>query len=86
MYAVDGNAIAGTLFELFGAEMTDATGTCASCLEAWPLGELAVYPGGPGIVARCRSCDDVLMVLVEIRGITCVDLLGLAAVDPARSS
>jgi hypothetical protein len=66
--------------------MTDATGTCASCLEARPLGELAVYPGGPGIVVRCRSCDNVLMVLVEIRGITCVDLLGFTAVDPAPAS
>jgi hypothetical protein len=45
-----------------------------------------VYPGGPGIVVRCRSCDNVLMVLVEIRGITCVDLLGFTAVDPAPAS
>lgn len=79
MDVLDGNAIAGTLFDVFGAEMTDANGTCASCGAAGPLGELKVYLGGPGAVARCRHCDNVLMVLVEIRGVTCVDALGLAA-------
>lgn len=81
MDVLDGNAIAGTLFEVFGAEMTDASGTCASCRTASPLGELKIYLGGPGTVARCRHCDNVMMVLVEIRGVTCVDALGLAAME-----
>lgn len=81
MDELDGNAIAGTLFDVFGAEMTDANGTCASCGTASPLGELKVYLGGPGTVARCRHCDNVLIVLVEIRGVTCVDTLGLAAME-----
>jgi hypothetical protein len=81
MNEVDGNAIAGTLFDVFGVEMTDARGTCASCRTASPLGELKVYLGGPGTVARCRHCDSVLMVLVEIRGVTCVDALGVAAME-----
>lgn len=85
MDVLDGNAIAGTLFDVFGAEMTDASGTCASCGAAGPLGELKVYLGGPGAVGRCRHCDNVLMVLVEIRGVTCVDALGLAAMGhPSR--
>ena len=39
----------------------------------------------PGTVARCRSCDTVLMVLVEVRGMASVDLSGLAdlRVEPA---
>jgi hypothetical protein len=86
MDALDGNAIAGTLFDAFGAEMTDASGTCAGCRTARPLGELKVYLGGPGTVARCRHCDNVLIVLVEIRGVICVDALGLAAMEhPSRS-
>lgn len=81
MDALDGNAIASTLFDVFGAEMTEASGRCASCRTASPLGELKVYLGGPGTVARCCHCDNVLMVLVEIRGVMCVDVLGLAAME-----
>jgi hypothetical protein len=81
MDELDGNAIAGILRDVFGAELTNATGTCASCGRASRLGELNAYVGGPGTVARCRHCDNVLMVLVEIRGITCVDALGLAALE-----
>jgi len=75
--ALDGNAIAGQLFELFGAEMTTATGVCARCGAGGAVGELRVYMRGPGTVVRCPSCTGVLMVLVEVRGMTCVDLSGL---------
>jgi hypothetical protein len=43
------------------------------------VAEFAVWMRGPGAVARCRRCDTVLIVLVTIRGITCVDLRGIAA-------
>jgi hypothetical protein len=79
--ALDGNAIAGPLHEVFGAEMTIALGTCAACGATAPLAEAVVYMRGPGIVARCRSCESVLLVLVTIRGRTCVDLRGLAALE-----
>jgi len=77
--ALDGNAIGGLLIEVFGAEMTTATGTCASCGAVRQVAELTVYRPGLGTVVRCRSCDAVLMVFVEMRGITCVDLTGLAS-------
>ncbi len=75
---VDGNAIGGLLIEVFGTEMTTAVGTCARCHAVGQVAELAVYRPGLGTVARCRSCDNVLMVFVEVRGVTCVDLMGLA--------
>jgi Family of unknown function (DUF6510) len=75
---VDGNAIGGMLIEVFGTEMTTAVGTCGSCGTAGQVAELAVYRPGLGTVVRCRSCDNVLMVFVQIRGVTCVDLQGLA--------
>lgn len=81
MDALDGNAIAGMLFDVFGAEMTTATGTCARCGNKGHLAELKVYVRAPGTVARCRRCDTVLMVLVEMRGFTCVDVSGLAALE-----
>jgi hypothetical protein len=37
--------------------------------------------GGPGTVERCRACGERLIVLVTIRGITCVDVGGLAALE-----
>jgi hypothetical protein len=86
MEALDGNAIAGLLFDVFGAEMTTATGTCASCGATRYVAELEVYLQAPGTVARCRSCSSVLMILVTVRGVTCVDLRGLATLErvPAR--
>jgi uncharacterized protein DUF6510 len=83
MEALDGNAIAGLLFDVFGAEMTTATGVCASCGATAYVAELQVYVQAPGTVARCRSCGSVLMVFVSVRGITCVDLDGLAMLEPA---
>jgi hypothetical protein len=85
MDALDGNAIAGLLFDVFGAEMTTATGVCRSCGAGGPVAELAVYLRAPGTVVRCRGCGGVLMVLVTVRGITCVDLRGLATLEPASS-
>jgi len=75
---LDGNAIGGLLIELFGTEMTTAVGTCAQCGTAGQVAEMAVYLPKLGTVVRCRTCDNVLMVFVEVRGVTCVDLHGLA--------
>jgi hypothetical protein len=79
MDALDGNAIAGMLVDVFGTEMTTMTGVCASCGASGPVAELEVYLQAPGTTARCRSCSAVVMVLVTVRGITCVDLRGLSA-------
>ena len=53
-YALDGNAIGGLLIEVFGTEMTTATGTCGSCGAVSQVAELAVYRPGLGTVVRCR--------------------------------
>ena len=83
MEALDGNAIGGLMMEIFGAEMTTATGTCAGCGAVALLAETVVYLQAPGTVARCRSCDAVEMVVVDVRGTKCVDLRGLASLEPA---
>jgi hypothetical protein len=75
---VDGNAIGGMLLEMFGTEMTTATGTCGSCGTASLVAEQAVYLHAPGTVVRCPTCTAILMVFVRIQGMTCVDLSGLA--------
>lgn len=84
MAMLDGNAIAGELYDVFGAEMTTVTGVCASCGARHQLGEQRVYVRGPGTVVRCKSCTSIVMVLVEIRGRTCVDLRSLAEIDLRR--
>ncbi len=81
MDALDGNAIAGLLVDVFGAELTTATGVCSTCGAVRPVAELVVYNRAPGTVVRCRTCSSVLMVFVEARGVHCVDLHGFATLD-----
>jgi hypothetical protein len=78
MDALDGNAIAGQLMDIFGRELTTAIGTCGTCGAVARVAEFVVYMRGPGIVVRCRSCGGILIVLTAIRETYCVDLGGLA--------
>jgi ribosomal protein S27AE len=74
MEALDGNAIAGALYDVFGTEMTTATGTCAHCGASGQIAELRVYSRAPGAVARCWNCGNVVFVLAEISGATRIHL------------
>jgi hypothetical protein len=78
---LDGNAIAAPLFDVFGTEMTTAIGTCGGCGWGGPLAEVAVYLVRPGVVARCPECGQLLMVIVDRRGMMCVDLAGFASLE-----
>jgi hypothetical protein len=62
---VDGNALGGLLWEVFGSEMTHQVGCCKGCGGVNALGALMVYRNAPGEVARCPSCGIVSMVLVR---------------------
>jgi hypothetical protein len=85
MEALDGNAIGGMLYHVFGGEMTMARAECGHCRARGPLAECEVYLGGPGVVVRCRVCHNIVLVLVEVREMVCVDVGGLSALDlPAR--
>ena len=86
MSGLDGNAIAGTLFNVFGGEMTAARAQCGNCGRIGPVAEAWVSVGGPGIVGRCRQCDNVLMVIVERREVAVVDLMGMASLEPPAPS
>lgn len=77
MSALDGNAAAGILREVFGVEMTTAMGECGHCGSRAPLAETASYVRGPGVVLRCRACESVLVVITGVRGVNCVDISGL---------
>lgn len=81
MEALDGNVIGGMLYHVFGGEMTMAQAECGGCGARGPLAECEVYLVGSGVVVRCRICHDIVMVLVEVREMTCVDLGGLSELE-----
>lgn len=70
MDPLDGNAIAGRLFDYFGSDVTSASGRCLHCGTTSVVAELRVYSRAPGAVARCPACGNVVMVLVGVRGST----------------
>ena len=87
MEALDGNAIGGMLYHVFGVEMTMAQAECRGCGARGRLAESEVYLGGPGIVVRCRVCHSIVIVLVEVRQMMCVDICGLNKLEvPLRAS
>ena len=75
--ALDGNAAAGTLTELFVTEMTTAVTTCAACGDTRRVGELAAYMRAPGLVLRCASCHAVQLRLVRTPTKAWLDLRGV---------
>jgi Family of unknown function (DUF6510) len=86
MDGLDGNGAAGLLQEIFGQEMTTAAATCGSCGAIAPIGESDLYAGGPGTVIRCRHCTGVLIVITQVRGVYCIDLMGMRALDSEGTS
>ena len=78
---LDGNAIGGLLLELFGAEMTTATGVCGSCGAADLVARLEVYVQAPGTVVRCAHCGAVLIRVVRSPDRTWLDLSGLRSIE-----
>ncbi len=81
MEALDGNAIAGLLEDIFGHDMTTASGVCEHCGDERPVAECTVFIRAPGVVVRCRTCGTVHAVIVEKSGVRCVDLLGFRALS-----
>jgi ribosomal protein L37E len=81
MEYVDGNAMAGTLRELFGVEMTVAHGVCGRCGNDGEVAALHVYNRAPGTVVRCPACGFVLMRIVRGRDRTWLDLSGLRSLE-----
>ena len=83
MEALDGNAIAGALIEHFGNDMTMAQVRCSHCESTSLMAELRVYTKAPGAVARCPGCDEVVMVIVDVRGAQRFDMSNMEMVSPA---
>lgn len=65
---VDGNAVAGTLGEIFVHEMTGARVACGGCGKIEPIGAEHAYVHAPSVVLRCCHCEGVLLVITRSRG------------------
>ena len=73
----DGTALAGPLQDVLGVEVTAAVGRCAACGGTIPMAQVRVFDHAPGVVARCPTCDQVLLRLVRGPGRAWLDLRGL---------
>lgn len=65
MDALDGNALAGTLAQVFALDITSAGCRCGHCGARGVFADVRVYLDAPGQVARCPSCDGVLLRVVK---------------------
>ena len=77
---VDGNSAAGMFAEALGVDITTAVVTCAGCGNGGPFAESHVYDQGPGVVARCATCEAVLARLVRTPTDAWLDLRGARSV------
>ncbi len=69
--------VAGSLQDIFAVDVPAAVGRCDTCGRAAPIAEVRVLDHGPGVVARCPVCDQVLARLVRGPG-AWRDVRGLA--------
>jgi len=78
--ALDANAVAGLLNEVFGAEMTAVASQCDHCGNRAQVGTMRAYGlNGPGVVLRCSTCAGiVLRVMRRADGSFLVDARGAA--------
>jgi hypothetical protein len=74
---LDGNAGAGELSKIFAMDVTAAEGQCAHCGATKRFAEAHLYMLGPGVVARCAVCEQVLLRLVNVRQRVFLDVRGM---------
>jgi DNA-directed RNA polymerase subunit RPC12/RpoP len=65
---VDGNAVAGMLWDVFGADVTAAVGVCGGCGSAAPFAEAVVELDEAAAIVRCRSCTHTLFTVLREGG------------------
>jgi len=78
MTYLDGNSAAGELSTVFAIDVTGAEGQCGHCGARRRFAEVHIYMHGPGVVARCTACGQVLLRLVSARQRLFLDMRGMA--------
>ena len=74
---LDGNAAAGELSNIFAIDITAAEGQCAHCGATKHFAEAHLYTQAPGFVARCATCQHVLLRVVNARQRVLLDMRGM---------
>jgi uncharacterized protein DUF6510 len=77
--ALDGNAAAGLLAEIFAFDITVAEAVCAGCGATGQIGSLRAYALEMGAVLRCPSCDSVVIRMSRLSGSSWLDLRGMSS-------
>jgi hypothetical protein len=73
---LDGNAAAGTLQEVFGAEMTANPARCAHCGRVSMIGAMLAFGQQMGTVLRCPHCLEMVMRVMAGPDAVWLDLRG----------
>jgi hypothetical protein len=82
---LDGNAAAGTLADVFGADMTVAPAKCAHCGNVARMAELKAFmQTPPGAVLRCPACLEVVVRVAATPGAFYLDARGAEYLRIAR--
>jgi hypothetical protein len=63
---VDGNALAGPLSAVLQGDASTTACRCRDCGDTAMIAQANVYRSAIGAVARCRRCDNVLIVVTEL--------------------
>ena len=84
--ALDGNAAAGLLQQIFAIDMTMAQITCGGCQSVQPLAALRLYGLPMGNILRCPRCESTLIRAVARDRDCWLDLRGVAALHLRLSS
>jgi hypothetical protein len=79
---LDANAVAGTLEQIFGRDVTASLTTCNQCGNIAALGTLEAFTYAPGVVLRCSRCEQIVLrfsttpegVYLDLRGLSCLRL------------
>jgi len=77
-HRVDGNAVGGTLGEIFAFEVTMARAACAGCGSVSRVGQMMVYAHDAGTIVRCATCDNALIRVTHPPGRYWLDLRGVS--------
>jgi uncharacterized Zn finger protein len=81
---VDGNALAGLLSEVFAFDATTSTVRCSGCGDSAMLAQAMVYGGEQGYVVRCKSCEGVLMTVVDAPEHRRIQMRGVSWLETAQ--
>jgi hypothetical protein len=77
--ALDGNAAAGLLQQIFAIDITMARITCGGCQSVQPVAALQLYGLPMGTILRCPRCQATLIRAVAREKECWLDLRGVSA-------